>query len=125
MKPIQTILTTQVSFIVAITVVATLLAACASPIPVPPKNLEVIDTLTLPTGKSIAEFNRDSTVETRKDGDNTVAEYRLKGQLYKMVVTPTSGIPYTLLDEKGDGKFVRQGDPNTRVIVPMWVLLRW
>lgn len=122
----QLIICTQRPFFIAMAgIIVVCLTACAIPTPTPPNNLEVIDTLHLPAGKSIAEFNRDLVIASRQDGDNNIAEYRLKGQLYKMIVTPRNGVPYTLLDEKGDGKFVRQGEQTTRVTVPMWVLLRW
>ena len=96
-----------------------------------PANTEVIDTLIfpaekdLPKGKTLKDFNRDTTVTTRKEGDDTITEFRLKGQLYKMVVKTSKGQGYTLVDDKGDGKFVRAGEQTTKVSVPMWVLLSW
>jgi hypothetical protein len=96
-----------------------------------PANAEVIDTLVLPAekdlpaGKTLKDFDRDTTVTTRKDGDDTITEYRLKGQLYKMVVKPAKGFPYTLVDEKGNGKFIRAGEQTPKIAVPMWVLLTW
>ena len=96
-----------------------------------PANTEVIDTLVLPAdkdlpkGKTRKDFETDTTVTTRRDGEDTVTEYRLKGQLYKMVVKPSKGPAYTLVDEKGDGKFVRSGEQVAKVAVPMWILLRW
>lgn len=96
-----------------------------------PANAEVIDTLVLPAdkdlpkGKTRKDFETDTTVTTRRDGEDTVTEYRLKGQLYKMVVKPAKGPAYTMVDEKGDGKFVRSGEQITKVTVPMWVLFSW
>lgn len=89
---------------------------------------EVIDTVELPTlpqGKTRLDFERDSVVSTRTTDTETITEYRLKGQLYKMVVKPASGAAYTLVDEKGEGKFVRVDGLGTRVAVPMWVLFSW
>ena len=41
-------------------------------------------------------------VTVRKQGDDTVQEYRRSGQLYMVVVTPKSGIPQTyMVDQKG------------------------
>jgi hypothetical protein len=93
-----------------------------------PANAIVIDKFDLPKlppGKTLADFNRDNTATTRKEGDNTITEYRLRGKLYKVTVTPASGSAYTLVDEKGDGKFVRMGEISPRITVPMWVLLSW
>ena len=96
-----------------------------------PADAIVIDALVLPPdkdlpiGKTRKDFENDTTVTTRRDGEDTVTEYRLKGQLYKMVVKPAKGAAYTLVDEKGDGKFVRSGEPVAKVAVPMWTLLTW
>ncbi|MEI6737883.1 MAG: DUF2782 domain-containing protein [Pseudomonadota bacterium] len=79
----------------------------------------------LPKGKTKQDFMRDTKVTTRSEGDITVTEFRLKGQLYKMVVKPAKGPAYTLIDEKGEGKFVRMGEVDTKISVPMWVLLSW
>jgi len=96
-----------------------------------PADAVVIDALVLPAdkdlpkGKTRKDFETDTTVTTRRDGEDTVTEYRLKGQLYKMVVKPAKGAAYTLVDEKGDGKFVRSGEQVAKVAVPMWTLLSW
>jgi hypothetical protein len=59
---------------------------------------------------------------TRRDG-NTIEEHRINGKLYKITVTPENGIPYTLIDQRGDGAFSimeTQGTPG--LSVPMWVI---
>lgn len=93
-----------------------------------PADAVVIDNYvlpTLPTGKSRDDFLRDHKVTTRKTDAETVVEHRLLGKLYKMEVKPASGPAYHLIDEKGDGKFVRMGEIDTKISVPMWVLLTW
>ena len=93
-----------------------------------PANADVIDTLVLPDlpkGRTRAEFDRDHKVTTRATDAETVTEYRLKGKLYKMVVKPKSGPAYTMIDEKGEGKFVPVGEPGTKISVPMWVIHSW
>ncbi len=40
-------------------------------------------------------------------------------------VTPKHGVPYYLVDPKGDGKFVRRGQINPAVQPPMWVIHRF
>jgi hypothetical protein len=64
-------------------------------------------------------------VSVRKEGDTTIEEYRLGGKLYKQRVTPVSGVAYTLIDEKGEGKFTRIDGPEPKIAIPMWVLLTW
>jgi len=53
----------------------------------------------------------------------TVEEFRVNGRLYKIRVTPDSGVPYTLIDPRGDGSFVPADAPGTPALsVPMWVI---
>ena len=63
-------------------------------------------------------------VTTREEGDRTIQEYRINGRLYMQRVTPRSGRPYVLIDNKGDGTFTRQDNTlDNGVRVPQWVLL--
>jgi hypothetical protein len=65
-------------------------------------------------------------VTVRKEGPNTIEEYRLRGKLYMMKVTPAHGHPYILMDNKGDGTFMRQDNPlDNGVRVPQWVLMEF
>lgn len=64
-------------------------------------------------------------VTIRRDGDSTVSEYRIKGKLYMMKVTPAHGRPYVLIDHKGDGQFARQDNLDSGLRVPQWVLLEF
>jgi hypothetical protein len=65
-------------------------------------------------------------VTTRTQGDETIQEYRLDGKLYMMRVTPKHGHAYVLMDNKGDGTFVRQDNPlDSGIKVPQWVLLEF
>ncbi|PWB57906.1 MAG: DUF2782 domain-containing protein [Betaproteobacteria bacterium] len=64
-------------------------------------------------------------VTIRKEGDNTVSEYRIKGKLYMMKVTPAHGRPYVLIDHRGDGQFARQDNLDSGLRVPQWVLLEF
>jgi hypothetical protein len=113
--------------VLSVSLSALLLASCAqTPLTSSQRaGAEVIDSIKLPPGKTMLDFQRDSNVTTRQDGDNTVTEYRLKGKLYKVVVKPASGPGYTLIDEKGEGKFVRMGEIAPSANVPMRVLLSW
>lgn len=65
-------------------------------------------------------------VTTRVEGEQTIQEYRVRGKLYMMRVTPKGGRPYVLMDHKGDGTFTRQDNTlDQRVRVPQWVLLEF
>jgi hypothetical protein len=63
-------------------------------------------------------------VTIRTEGDQKIEEYRVRGKVYMMRVTPKHGRSYVLMDHKGDGTFTKQDntlDPGVRV--PQWVLL--
>ena len=64
-------------------------------------------------------------VTIRKQGPDTVEEFRIQGRLYMMKVTPAHGVPYYLVDEKGDGSMVRRDTLDSRLFVPMWVIKRF
>ncbi len=55
-------------------------------------------------------------------GEDKVEEYRIKGKLYMVKVTPSHGRPYYLIDSKGDGSFSRQESLDSGLRVPMWVI---
>ncbi|QDF98984.1 hypothetical protein CJ010_21820 [Azoarcus sp. DD4] len=58
-----------------------------------------------------------------KRGEDTVSEYRIRGKLYMVKVTPPHGVPYYLIDRNGDGRMVRDDAPA--LSVPMWVIKSW
>jgi hypothetical protein len=89
-----------------------------------PKDVEPVEA-PLPPSKITDEVAPDEKVTVVKKGKDRVEEFRSKGKLYKMRVTPSVGPAYMLIDEKGDGNFVRVDGPVPRVSVPMWVLLEW
>jgi len=65
-------------------------------------------------------------VTTRTEGNQTIQEYRHKGKLYMVRVTPGHGRPYVLVDQRGDGQFTRQDNPlDTGLRVPQWVILEF
>ncbi|MDQ3027066.1 MAG: DUF2782 domain-containing protein [Pseudomonadota bacterium] len=65
-------------------------------------------------------------VTIRREGEQTVQEYRVKGKLYMQRVTPKNGRPYVLMDHKGDGTFSKQDNTlDNGVRVPQWVLLEF
>lgn len=84
------------------------------PIPSPPPP---------PAGVMDDEQAPDVTIVQREDAQ--VAEYRMKGKLYMVKVTPKVGKPYYLIDAKGDGVFAPYNPDGNKVSVPMWVIKRW
>ena len=59
-----------------------------------------------------------------KRGEDTVQEYRIRGKLYMIKVTPPHGVPYYLVDQEGNGVMTRQ-DALPTLAVPMWVIKSW
>lgn len=62
-------------------------------------------------------------VTVRTEGGQTIQEYRIRGKLYMVRVTPKGGKPYVLMDQRGDGTMTRHDNPlDSGVRVPQWVL---
>jgi hypothetical protein len=65
-------------------------------------------------------------VNIRREGEQEVQEYRVKGKLFMQRVTPKHGKPYVLIDHHGDGTFTKQDNTlDTGVRVPQWVLMEF
>lgn len=79
-------------------------------IPPPPPDMQPLDSALEPQ------------VTIRKRENETVEEYRMGGKLYMIKVTPTHGVPYYLIDERGDGNFMRHDSLDSGVRAPMWVI---
>jgi len=75
------------------------------------------------------DFSLDPALETQitiiKRGTDTVEEHRVGGKLFMLKVTPATGVPYYLIDEKGDGKMTRQDSFDSGIRPPMWVIHSW
>ncbi|CAM5279312.1 DUF2782 domain-containing protein [Thauera mechernichensis] len=82
------------------------------PIPEPPP---------MPAGMSELDEPEVTIVQR---GEDTVAEYRIRGKLYMVKVTPPHGVPYYLIDKEGNGQMVRD-DAAPGLAVPMWVIKSW
>lgn len=67
----------------------------------------------------------DPQVTISKQTEQTVEEYRANGKLYMIKITPKHGVPYYLVDERGDGKFARQESLDSGLRVPRWVIFRF
>ena len=105
--------------------VAILVAVFCTPVAAqePPSKLEAVPAPPpIPAGVTEEDFEPEVTIIKR--GEDTVEEFRHNGKLYMVKVTPPHGVPYYLVDRKGDGVFEREtADP--KLSVPMWVIKRW
>ncbi len=102
-------------------------AAQSAPRPRPPGTVPLEEPPPLPpVAEEPEQPELKPDITTRTEGDNVIQEYRVKGKLYMMRVTPRHGRPYILMDQQGTGTFVRQDNPlDSGVRVPQWVLLEF
>jgi hypothetical protein len=85
------------------------------PIPEPPPP---------PTGFELdAALEPQVTIQRR--GTDQIEEFRIRGRLYMVKVTPAHGVPYYLIDEGGRGDFTRRDSYDTGTRPPMWVIHTW
>lgn len=102
--------------------IALLLAAALPAIAQQPPKLEPIpEPPPPPPGMTDTD---EPQVTIRKRGEDEVTEYRVRGKLYMVKVTPAHGVPYYLIDKEGTGQMVRD-DTAPTLAVPMWVIKSW
>ncbi len=82
-------------------------------VPPPPPGMEAFDAALEPQVTIVKEEK-----ETRE-------EFRIKGKLYMIKVTPAVGPSYYLVDHQGDGNFIEANIPNPTTKPPMWILHSW
>lgn len=87
-----------------------------------PANLIPIPAIPPPPPGMVAE-DLEPQVTITKRGNDQVEEHRVNGKLYMMKITPSHGVPYYLVDEKGDGNWAPKDTADAAHIrVPMWVI---
>lgn len=64
-------------------------------------------------------------VTITRRGEDKVEEFRIRGKLYMVRVTPPHGVPYYLVDQRGDGSLARIDTLDPALSVPMWVIKSW
>ncbi len=62
------------------------------------------------------------SVTIKPSSQGRVVEYRANGQLYMLKIIPKVGKPYYLVDQKGDGQFIRRDGADSGLRPPMWVV---
>lgn len=73
-----------------------------------------------PPALEVIDDSVEPQVTIRKRGEDMIEEYRVNGLLVKVVVTPEHGVPYTLIDPKGDGVLVPFNPTGPQISVPLW-----
>lgn len=76
----------------------------------------------IPPPPGIADPSLEPEVSIRHRGEERIEEYRVRGRLYMIKVTPPHGRPYYLVNFRGDGRFTRMDDLSPNFQVPLWVI---
>jgi len=100
-------------------------SAFADTAPPPPKLEPIEEPRASVADNSSPAVKPESEVTVKKHGEDRVEEFRLKGRLYMIKVYPSIGLPYTLVDDHGDGVFNRydpRGIPSKNA---QWNVLSW
>ncbi|MGL4603602.1 MAG: DUF2782 domain-containing protein [Iodobacter sp.] len=80
----------------------------------------------LPEKESEAKVVETPEVRVIEKSDASIAEYRIRGKLYMVKVTPKIGKPYYLIDKEGQGRFDRSDDlGGSNLSVPRWVIFEF
>jgi hypothetical protein len=90
-------------------------AAKLQPLPEPPPP---------PPGMEL-DPSLEPQVTIRKRDKEVIEEFRIRGRLYMIKVTPSHGVPYYLIDDVGRGDFARRDSYDTGTRPPMWVIHQW
>ncbi|RIX48489.1 MAG: DUF2782 domain-containing protein [Rhodocyclales bacterium GT-UBC] len=78
-----------------------------------------------PPGMEAFDAAMEPQVTIVKSEKETREEYRIKGKLYMIKVTPAVGPAFYLVDRQGDGNFIEADIPHTPVKPPMWIIHSW
>ena len=92
-----------------------------------PKLQELPEPPAMSPAAPASEASADSTepeITITTQGEDRHEEYRVRGQLYMIKITPAHGKPYYLIDNEGSGQFSRS-DFAPSIKVPLWVIKRF
>ncbi len=78
-----------------------------------------------PPGMEAFDAAMEPQVTIVKSEKETREEYRIKGKLYMIKVTPAIGPSFYLVDRQGDGNFIESDITHTPVKPPMWIIHSW
>jgi hypothetical protein len=91
--------------------------------PLPPKLEPLPEPPPPPPGYELDPKMEPQVVKIRpKQGERERNEYRINGRVYMIRVVPEVGVPYFLVDDIGQGNFVRMGPNASGLRVPQWVI---
>lgn len=101
-----------------LTALSLAMPAMAEQTPPPPKMAPVPE-IAPPPGIADADMEPQVTISHR--GRDKIEEYRVRGRLYMVKVTPRIGKPYYLVPSP-NGQMARHNDLSPNFVVPMWMI---
>ena len=72
-----------------------------------------------------ADDPNEPQVTIRQEGENKIEEFKSKGRVYAIRVTPKIGKPYLLIDPDGKGTMTRAEEIGGGVRAPQWTILEF
>jgi hypothetical protein len=81
------------------------------PLPAPP-----------PMAPGLSDADEGPRVNIPVQREDKVEEVREGGRVVMMKVTPPGGVPYYLMDNTGNGNWIRRDSLDDGVRVPMWTI---
>ena len=113
-----------VAFAAALVVTATSAQVPPPPPPLPdPSFVPAVPQITPPAGPAAtSDPDLDTQITILKREDNVVEEFRIKGELRYVKVTPRHGRPYYLIPDGSGYTYLRRDSLDISLKVPMWVL---
>ena len=76
-----------------------------------------------PAPQGASEMEPEITIRNR--GNDRYEEYRMRGQLYMIKVTPRVGKVYYLISRERGGAFERVNDLDHAKLTAQWMLFSW
>lgn len=97
-------------------------AAADDPLAPPPKpDSRLVRDKASRDASAVAQRVASSQVTTRKQGTDTVEEYRDQGHVWMIKIVPVNGLTQTFMDTDGSGRLAR--DPHAGPISPVYYTL--
>ena len=93
-----------------------------------PRDLQPLPDIPPPPKLSSAPTPDDPNepqVTIRQEGESKIEEFRSKGRVYAIRVTPKIGKPYLLIDPDGKGTMTRAEDIGGGVRAPEWTIFEF
>lgn len=93
-----------------------------------PRDLQPLPDIPPPPKLSSAPTPDDPNepqVTIRQEGESKIEEFRSKGRVYAIRVTPRIGKPYLLIDPDGKGTMTRAEDIGGGVRAPEWTIFEF